>query len=64
MLWNKDKYLLKIPYFFNCICFTHKKNITMNLRNFNIINNEQYMNFKDLFPPEVNLIINKWSTQV
>ena len=36
----------------------------MNLRNFNIINNEQYMNFKDLFPPEVNLIINKWSTQV
>ena len=25
MLWNKDKYLLKIPYFFNCICFTHKK---------------------------------------
>ena len=30
----------------------------MGLRDVNIVNNSTYMNFKDLFPPEIILIIN------
>jgi len=60
MVLKQDKKLLKLPYFFNCICFTHKKNITSGMRDLNIADNEKCMNFKDLFPPEVVYIINKW----
>ncbi len=62
MIWRQDKHLLKIPYFFNCICFTHKNNITGSMRNMSIPGNKLCMNFMDLFPGEVKNIIHVWQS--
>ena len=64
MIWNQDKHLLKIPYFFNCICFTQPKNTTTSTRDLIIAGNEHCMNFMDLFPPEVVVIVKNWRKSI
>ena len=57
MAWKKEKQILNIPYFFNCICFVHKNNTT-SCRNLNIKNKD--MSFLKFLPKEVIDIINNW----
>ena len=57
MVLGRENEALKIPFIFNCICFTHKSNVTKDLRNIKIDENNKFSNFYDSFEDDLKQII-------